>query len=81
MELLSTDRTQPYDNEGKRNQIVNEQDQQEKVNPSDEDSSNMFEENQKNEEVNYTGKTNQSEMKEVSKDKDVRRNDEALPKN
>ena len=81
MELLSTDRTQPYSNEGKRNQIVNEQDQQEEVNPSGEDSSKVFEENQKNEDVNYTGKINQSEMKEVSRDKEVRRNDGDLPKN
>jgi hypothetical protein len=82
MELISTDRTQPYCNEEKRNQIVNEQDQQEEVNPSGEDSPNTFEGNQKKEEVKIPGKANQSEMKKASKNKDVQgRIDGELPKN
>ena len=82
MELLSTDRTQPYGNEEKRNQIVNEQDQQEKVNPSGEDSPNTFEGNQKKEEANIPGKTNQSEIQKASKNNDVQgRSDGELPKN
>jgi len=82
MELLSNDRTQPYGNVEKRNQIVNEQDQQEKVNPSGEDSPNTFEGNQKKEEANTPGKTNQSEIQKASNNNDVqRRSDGELPKN
>jgi hypothetical protein len=82
MELLSTDRTQPYGNEEKRNQIVNEQDQQEKVNPSGEDSPNTFEDNQKKEEAKVPVKTNRSEKEKANKNNDIQeRSDGELSKN
>ena len=82
MELTSTERTQPYGSEEKRNQIVNEQDQQEKVNPSGEDSPNTFEGNQKKEVANISDKANQSEIEKASKNNDVQgRSDGELPKN
>ena len=58
----SNNRTQPNDNQRKQNQIVNEQDQLEKVNPSGQDS---FENNQKNEKTNSPGKIEQSETKKA----------------
>jgi hypothetical protein len=70
MELsLTTNRTQPYDSGGKQNQIVNEQDQLEKVNPSGQYSPNTVEDNQKDNEAINSDKTNQSEKKRDGKNK------------